>query len=533
MRQPAPGDAMDDDAGASAADHSRRIGAAIRASHPVRGLARRSPFHRLDRRRLGPGAVVAQSLGSIAPAAASCTTPVLAISLSSGSGALWSALIALVVALLVAAAINVFTRRMAAPGSLYSFAAQGLNPMGAFVTGSALLLGYAGIAVMCLVASAGYIGGVIDRDSSTGSGPGLGVVIPLVLVAAAIVAVVVKRGTSTTWALLLSVEVVSVIAVVAASIALLAAPGDHSSFGDVLTAAPPADSLGSAGLIGVFAGVIVCTSGFVGFESGAALGPEARRPFLVIPRVVRWTPIASGAVLVLATWAQVDGFTATGVDPLLTAVPMHDLLTARGLGDAWSIPLDLAVGFSFVACAIASVTALVRLLFAMGTEGVIARRFSVVHRRFRTPVAALSAGLGLVALVTVAALLLGVAPRTVAEVAVGTGVLGYMVAYVGVSIAAPRFLRRIGELSAGAVAACVTAAAVLILMVAAYVGMQLLAGNGLAVLILAGALSLAAAYFSVLRRHRPMRVQAIGVFDSTSSEDVLQSAPAAPGPSRP
>jgi hypothetical protein len=69
-------------------------------------------------------------------------------------------------------------------------------------------------------------------------------------------------------------------------------------------------------------------------------------------------------------------------------------------------------------------------------------------------------------------------------------------------------------------------------MVTAYVGMQLSAGNGLAVLILAGVLSLAAVYFSLLRRHRPKRVQAIGVFDATSSEDVLQSAPAAPGASR-
>ena len=531
MRQAMSGGPTDDGAARTTA-HARRIGAAIRSSHPVRGLARRSPFHRLDRRRLGPGAVVAQSLGSIAPAAASCTTPVLAISLSSGSGALWSALIALVVALLVAAAINVFTRRMAAPGSLYSFAAQGLNPAGAFLTGSALLLGYAGIAVMCLVASAGYIGGVVARSSPTGSGPGVTLVVFLLAVVAAVVAIIVRRGTSTTWALLLGVEVVSVIAVVAASIALLAVPGDHSSFGDVLTAAPPADSLGSAGLIGVFAGVIVCTSGFVGFESGAALGPETRRPFLVIPRVVRWTPIASGAVLVLATWAQVDGFSATGVDPAVTAVPMHDLLTARGLGDAWSIPLDLAVGCSFVACAIASVTALVRLLFAMGTEGVITRRFSLVHRRFRTPVVALSAGLALVVLVPIAALLLGVPQRMIAEVAVGTGVLGYMVAYVGVSVAAPRFLRRIGELSAASAAASVAAAAFLILMVTAYVGMQLSAGNGLAVLILAGVLSLAAVYFSLLRRHRPKRVQAIGVFDATSSEDVLQSAPAAPGASR-
>jgi len=452
--------------------------------------------------------------------------------LSSGSGALWSALIALVVALLVVAAINVFTRRMAAPGSLYSFAAQGLHPVGAFLTGSALLLGYAGIAVMCLVASAGYIGGVIDRSPPTGSSPGLALVIPLVLFMATIVAIVVRRGTSTTWALLLGVEVVSVIAVVAASIALLTAPGDHSSFGDILTATPPASSLGSAGLIGVFAGVIVCTSGFVGFESGAALGPETRRPFLVIPRVVRWTPIASGGVLVLATWAQVDGFAVTGIDPALTGVPMHSLLTARGLGAAWSIPLDLAVGCSFGACAIASVTALVRLLFAMGTEGIITRRFAKVHRKYRTPVVALSTGLPLVVSVPVVALLLGVPQRIVAEVAVGTGVLGYMVAYVGVSLAAPRFLRRIGELSTASVAASLAAGAALVLMVTAYVGMQMSAGNGLAVLIMVGVLLLAATYLFTLRRHRPRRVQSIGAFDSTSSEDVLKTAPAAPGASR-
>ncbi|MBB3753569.1 amino acid transporter [Mycolicibacterium sp. BK634] len=501
-----------------------KVGAAIRSSRPVLGLAARSPVHELNRRQLGTGAVLAQSLGSIAPAAASSAAPAAAVAAGAGSGAVWSAVLALLVAALVAAAINVFTRRMAAPGSLYSFSAQGLGPLGGFLTGAALLVGYGGIGMACIAGATQYLGRVARFSADNGAVVGRTASSDSLLLGLAIVVVVgliVHRGALRTWRLLLALEAVSVIAVLAASVTLLTSSGDHASLATILVVAPSTDSLGYAGLFGFVAGVIISASGFVGFESGTALGPEARRPFQMVPRVVRWAPLISGGVLVVSTWAQVDAFAVTAVDPAATTAPFHDLLAAQGYTGAWQRILDLAVGISFVACAVASLTALVRLTFAVGLEGMLPGFLARVDRRFRTPYVALGVALPVIAAVPLIGMALGVPMRAWIDSLIAIGVFGYMLAYLGVSVAAPLFLWRIGEATAGPVARAGFSAGILAGLVAAYVVYQDRAGNAACLLAVAAVLAAAVVYYARVNHTRPESVRAIGLYDVTSDEDVL------------
>jgi amino acid transporter len=491
-------------------DRAARARVAIRAARPVRGLAARSPVHRLDRRRLSAWAVAAQSLGSIAPAAAASTTPAVAIAAGAGKGAIVSALLAVGIALLIAAAINVFTRRLTTPGSLYTFAVKGLGPFRGYLVGCALLLGYAGIAAACIAAAAHYL-----TQWSTG---GIPVLVAMAVAVVAVVTLVARRGTRSLWPALLIVEVLSVAAVLAASIVLI------TSMAPAVEPPAPTESAisfpGSGMLIGVVVGVVISASGFVGFESGTALGPETRRPFLVVPRVVRWAPIATGAVLVVSTVAQVVAFDRTGLDAASVASPLPDLLATMGNSAAWSPVLDLAIGASFVAGALASVTALARLLFALSLERVLPQQLAHVHPRHRTPHIALLCAVPLVGGVPIVALAAGAPIRSIMDTLVAVGVLGYLLAYLGVSLAAPRFLVRIGESTFAARAATITAAVAITAVVSTYLVYQLATGAVLPIVVVAIAIGAGALYFVLAIRRRPDIVGALGLFDATSAEDI-------------
>jgi amino acid transporter len=466
-------------------------------------------MHQLARRRLSAWAVAAQSLGSIAPAAAAATTPAVAIAAGTGQGAVLSALLALGIALLVAASINVFTRRVSTSGSLYTFAVKGLGPFRGFMVGCALLLGYAGIAAACVAAAAYYLTRWSDGT------------VPLVIAAALVIAIVtvaVRRGIRLLWPVLLVIEALSVIAVLAASAVLLASGGAAEAATEHVAASGGAP--GSPLLIGVVVGVVISASGFVGFESGTSLGPEARRPFLIVPRVVRWAPVAGGAVLAISTAAQALAFARTGLDPASTASALPDLLAAEGNSTIWPVVLDLAIGASFLAGAVASVTALARLLFALALDHVVPSALARVHPRHRTPHIALFWAIPVVGGVPIVALALGASIRGIMDSLVAVGVLGYLLAYLGVSLAAPGFLRRIGESTVRIRIATGAAAIILTALVSTYAVYQVVTGSILPVAVVVIAAAGATMYFAIVTRRRPDIVRTLGVFDATSAEDL-------------
>ena len=378
--------------------------------------------------------MLAQSVAAVAPSAAATTIPLLVASVAGGS-TVWAIAAAMALALLVATTINQFTKRMAATGSLYTFVSRGLGPAASIITGVAMLVGYGFIAMFALGGSGYYVAILVGRFLPEVDAPvviGLGVVVAM----AAACALVLARGIRVSTRVALLVELVSVVIIVSLIAALLwlrVPQIDWSAFR--IDGIAPAD----------FAvGAALALTAFVGFESASTLGVEARRPFANVPRAIIWTVIVSGVLYLLASYSQLAGFAVLGREVAASASPVNDLASAFGVG--WlGMLLDVSIAASFLACAIASITALARVLFSMGREGLLPGSFGRTHRRFRTPFVAVVVSVPIIAAVLIVTILLTGGVWEAMEVLIVGAAGGYIVAYALACVAAPVFLWRIGE----------------------------------------------------------------------------------------
>ncbi|MCF4121027.1 APC family permease [Antribacter sp. KLBMP9083] len=407
--------------------------APVRARRPVVGT--RSPVHGLARRSLPFTDVVAQSLSAVAPSAAATTMPLLVATVAGGSTVLALA-VALVLAVAVAACVNQFTRRIAATGSLYTFVVRGLGPRAGVVTGVAMLLGY-GFITMFALAGGGWYAHILVVRFFPALAPGAAPALVVVLLMGAAVWWVLLRGIRRSARVTLVIEVVSVVLLAVLVLAMLAHTGPTAA----VRAALPEPGTGPAD---VAVGTAIALTAFVGFESAATLGAEARRPFRAVPRAVTWTALGSGLLYLGASVSQLVGYAGLGLDLAGARSPANELAVAYGV--SWAGPvLDVGITASFFACAIASSTALVRVLFTMGREGLAPRAFGIAHAVHGTPARALALTMPVVTLGPVAMVLLGTdlwsAMQAILVVAAG----GYITAYALVCAAVPAFLRRIGE----------------------------------------------------------------------------------------
>lgn len=477
---------------------------AIARPTPVAGFGARSPLHGLERRSIGIVDLAAQSVAAVAPAAAA-TTVVLLVSGVAPGATVVAIIAAAVLSLGVARTMSQFARRFAAAGALYTYTARGLGPRAGLAAGAAVVVGYGAIAMFALLGCAYYLayllGGLwpaLDRGAT---------VTVAVLVETVVVAAVLMAGIRLSARVAFLVEAVSVVLIVVLLGVLLVIIGPV----DVVASLAP----GPIDPVALAAGAVIALTAFVGFESAATLGVESVAPLRNVPRAITGTVLITGAVYVLAAVTQVSGFHALGLDLAASASPVNDLAGAFGLGP-WGAVADVGIAASFLACAIGSMTALVRVLFAMSRDGVLPARLGRTHARLRTPIAATAAALPVVAGVPLVLSVLGVDPREAMQVTLAVGATGYIAAYVLVCVAAPVFLRRIGELTLWpAVVAVVSALALSAALVA-----FLVVGSDLVALVSVGAVVLlAATLVAVVGRRR--RSRPLGAYDEPVAAQVL------------
>lgn len=464
-------------------------------------LRDRSPVHGLVRRRLGFADVVAQSIAGSAPSAAMAATPVI-VAATAGPATVWSFVVATVLALLVAASIARFTRRMAAPGGLYTLTAQGLGSGPAFAAGVA---GVAGYLLLCAAAIAGAVAFLGALWQPWLSGPPARTAAAVAV--GAVVTALVVRGVRPAARVVLLVEAVAIAVLVGVFAVLIAGgplpgPGTPGAAGG---AAP-----GGAG--GLAAGVLPALAAFIGFEVATSLGAEARRPFRTVPRAVVATAAVTGVLYVVAAAVQVAGFAAVPGGLAGQTQPVQVLAVARGW---WWIPplLDAALVLSFLACALATATALSRVLFSLARDRVVPRPLGRVHPRWRTPHVAVALGVPVATAAVAVPVALGVPVEAVLVALLGAATVGFLVTYALVCLAAPVFLRRIGELTPAAVVTAAVAVPALLAALVAFVVAVPATGVVPAVALLAGL-----AWFVLLRRRG--RLQGLGVYDETVVSDV-------------
>jgi amino acid transporter len=253
---------------------------------------------------------------------------------------------------------------------------------------------------------------------------------------------------------------------------------------------------------------VLATLGFVGFESAASLGAEARAPHRAIPRAVLGSAVLVGILYVFATLSSVIGFGSTE-ELTGSAAPISDLADRNGLGSvAWIV--DLGVTASFFAVAIASINAAARVLYTMGEEDVLPRALGRAHPRHKTPsvaIAVIAPAVGLVPVVMVAT---GVTPLNVYAYTGTIGTFGYMLAYVLMAVALPFFRARRGESNVLSTALAVVVVAALVYVFYKNVVPVPDYPYNLFPWIFLGLLALGLAWYAAVRVRRPEIVAEVG-----------------------
>ena len=444
--------------------------------------------------------VMAQSVAGIAPSAVMATGPALIV-LSAGNGAWLSYLAAMVVVVLIGLVVAQFGRRFASSGSLYSYVARGLGPTGAFLAGWGLVIGYSFIAMIGVVGTGLYFGSFLTTLGIPASGT-LATTIILVIAAAAAGAFA-FAGIKLSTRLGLVLEVISVTAVLVVLIAVLFR---HGSGGG-----SPQLKLEGATFNGVTFGIVLAVLGFVGFESSASLGAEARNPHRAIPRAVLGSAVLVGILYVFACSTSVLGF---GSPEALSgsAAPISDLAKRSGLGD-FAVVVDLGVAASFFAVAIASINAASRVTYTMGEEDMLPKVLGRAHPVHRTPHVAIAIGAPVIGLVPVIMVATGVTPLNVYAYTGTIGTFGYMLAYLLMALSLPVFLRRRGEGNPLSTAlAAVVAAALLYVFYKNVVPIPAYPYN-LFPWIFLGLLVLGLAGYITMRVRRPQLVKEAGMYE--------------------
>jgi amino acid transporter len=371
---------------------------------------------------VSPLETLAQSIASIAPTVAPALTIPSVFGLAGNATWLAYALGGCSM-VLVAISVRQFARRSASPGSLYEYAASVLPPSASALTGWALLLAYAGTAAAVTGGFTNY-GNALLKLAFHFTMP------PVVLTAASvgIAAWIAWRDLKLSARLMLWLEGVSVLLIaMVVAVTLLKIPNRFDL---------PQIELRGVNLFRLGPGLVLAIFSFVGFESATALGAEARDPLRSIPRAVLNSAILSGLFFVVCAYTEVLGFRSAGLPLDQSDAPLQVLADRSGM--SWAGPL-IAIGalFSLFSCTLACITAGARVLFSMARKGLLPAAASRAHRHNETPHVAVA----FIAVFTIALCgplaALGVAGADVNGWLGSLATYGFIVAYLGVVIAAP------------------------------------------------------------------------------------------------
>ena len=193
--------------------------------------------------------------------------------------------------------------------------------------------------------------------------------------------------------------------------------------------------------------VVFAIFSYVGFESAATLGKEARNPGVIIPRAIQMTALTSGIFFVFTTYVIMQRFADDATKLGASGALLGDILTCHQFLVAL-VYFGAAI-WSF-ACALASLNAFGRMLYSLGRYRFLHSSMGRVHLRHQTPYLALVCGA-----VLNFALCAAFCRNAELDTSGWYGTLasyGFIVVYLLCSVAAPVYLRKTGELTPSAIA---------------------------------------------------------------------------------
>ena len=395
---------------------------------------------------LGLPSLFAQSVALISPT----MTAVLIIPLafaSAGQGTWLAYAFGTVMLLFVVFCLNQFAKRSAFAGSMYAYTAKGLGPRAGVLSGWTLIWSYFFIAVAGMCGFAVFSAQLLSALGYHGS------VHPIVFFAISAVAcwVIAYKDIRVSTVLTLVLECASVACITALACVILFKHGFHVDTKQL--------SLSGVNVRGMGLAVVACIFSLVGFEAATTMGSEAKNPRKNLPRAVIASLLITGLFMVFMAYVEVAGTNNYGAD--WTAAPLNFLAQAYGV--SWfRIPVSIGAMVSFFSLSLSCLNSGARIMFPMARHGIFSGHLGRAHATNRTPHVAVTVYIGMIFALP-AFLMIFTNPLTAFGDAGTLAAFGFLVAYYLITVAAPVYLKKIGELRPRyVVLACV---AVLCLMV--------------------------------------------------------------------
>src|ERR1700722_539339 len=285
-----------------------------------------------------------------------------------------------------------FTRRMSAAGYAYTYTSRSLGKDAGFMAGWLYFFGFICFVPMTM-SGVGFLAADLLHVN-----PKLWILFFFIGMALFLVLSTIKIRFTTRVQIAVGIVTVAIILIV--DLVTTAKGGSH---GQALSAFSFSHSL-KGGFSGVFYGIILGVTSYIGFETAADFGEETANPRRNIPVAII---VATVFAVVLYLWTTYSIDIGYGVSngAKFGADPVALKTTATTFVGSWLGTLVEIGGMcaAFIVC-VACATAAARTLFAMGREGVLPAAFGRTHPRFKTPV---NATLAVTAVSIVMALLVG------------------------------------------------------------------------------------------------------------------------------
>jgi amino acid transporter len=373
--------------------------------------------------------VLAQAVALISPTmTAALIIPVMYS--NTGDWSWMSYALGTIMLLFVAYNLNQFAKRSAGSGSMYAYICRGLGVTGGAIGGWSLIWAYLGISV------AGATGFTVFADTLLGM---TGLHLPPVVLFAICVGTswyCAWKNVQLSAMLMLIFEGISVTLILILCAIVLS---QHHFAIDTAQFDVGKLPWSSVGL-----GVVVAIFSLVGFECATAFGDEAKEPLKTIPRAVMVSLVLSGAFFVFVTYVEVLGVRgySTTLDKL--DAPLNTLSTLAHV-PLLSIPLSLGAMVSFFALNLSCINAGARVIYAMGRHGIFHAATADAHETNETPHIAVTTMSIISFLLPSIAALSGQATLDIFNYAGTFAAFGFITPYCLITVAAPVYLKRLGE----------------------------------------------------------------------------------------
>jgi amino acid transporter len=397
---------------------------------------------RLKHNALNFWEVLAQAIALISPSMTAALIVPLMFGTSGTAGWLCY-LFGTIMLIFVAISLNEFSKRYTSAGSMYEYTVKGLGPKAGGVAGWSLMFAYLFIGIAGVSGFTHFATKLLGLTGATGylSHPSI-TLFAICMLSAWYLA---YKDITFSTILMLIFEGVSVTAILALAFLAIAKTGAV----DTAQLHP----IAGHGFKDIGLGVVVAIFSLVGFECATAFGEEAKTPLKTIPRAVIGSLLLTGAFFVFITYVETHALANN--KPTLDQLDAPLTTLSQNLGVGWmGVVISIGAMISFFALAMSCLNAGARVMFSLGRYRIFPISIGSTHKKNLTPHVALTTfaliqfSIPTIFILASYAAIGGwqMAPLDAFNDAGLFGAMGFCGAYVFISLAAPFYLKKIGEL---------------------------------------------------------------------------------------